>query len=104
MSIPIGRHPRHSRNPRLRLWLRPRGRATNYMIVKQRVSNLAQFQAAFNELRPTRESYGLHDVGQYCSADEADIFRDCSHGPRSIILHVQSELRFHEKLVLRDTK
>jgi hypothetical protein len=44
----------------------------NYMIVKQRVSNLAQFQAAFDELRPMRERYGLHDVGQYRSADEAD--------------------------------
>jgi hypothetical protein len=44
----------------------------NYMVVKQRVNNLAQFQAAFDELRPMRERYGLHDVGQYRSADEAD--------------------------------
>jgi hypothetical protein len=44
----------------------------NYMIVKQRVTDLARFQAAFDELRPIREKYGLHDVGQYRSADEAD--------------------------------
>lgn len=42
------------------------------MIVKQRVSNLAQFQAAFDELRPMREKHGLRDLGQFCSADEAD--------------------------------
>jgi len=42
------------------------------MIVKQRVSNLAQFQAAFDELKPMRERYGLRDIGQYRSADEPD--------------------------------
>ena len=42
------------------------------MIVKQNVSNLAQFQAAFDELRPMREMHGLRDVGQNRSADEAD--------------------------------
>jgi len=44
----------------------------DFMIVKQRVSDLARFQAAFDELKPVRESYGLLDVGQYRSADEAD--------------------------------
>ena len=44
----------------------------NYMIVKQRVSNLAQFQAAFDELKPMRERYGLRDIGQYRCADEPD--------------------------------
>ena len=44
----------------------------NYMIVKQRVGDLAQFQAAFDELSPMRERHGLRDVGQYRSADEAD--------------------------------
>jgi hypothetical protein len=44
----------------------------DYMVVKQRVGNLAQFQAAFDELAPIREKYGLFDVGQFCSADEAD--------------------------------
>jgi hypothetical protein len=38
----------------------------NYVVV------LAQFQVAFDELRPMRERYGLHDVGQYHSADEAE--------------------------------
>jgi hypothetical protein len=41
---------------------------SNYMIVKQTVSNLAQFQAAFNELGPMREIHRLRDVGQYRSA------------------------------------
>jgi hypothetical protein len=45
---------------------------TNYMIVKQRVADFGRFQAAFDELRPERERYGLRDVGQYRSADEAD--------------------------------
>jgi hypothetical protein len=44
----------------------------NYMIVKQKVQDLARFQAAFDELRPMRESHGLHDVGQFRSADEPD--------------------------------
>jgi hypothetical protein len=44
----------------------------NYMIVKQRVRNLEDFQAAFDELRPMRKSYGLNDIGQYRSADEVD--------------------------------
>jgi len=42
----------------------------NYMIVKQRVTDLAQFQAAFNELEPIRREHGLRDIGQYCAADE----------------------------------
>jgi hypothetical protein len=36
------------------------------------VKDFAQFQAAFDELKPTREKYGLRDIGQYRSADEAD--------------------------------
>lgn len=44
----------------------------NYMIVKQRVANFGQFQAAFDELRPMREGHGLKDVGQFRSADEPD--------------------------------
>jgi hypothetical protein len=44
----------------------------NYMIVNQRVGNLAQFQAAFDELKPIREQYGFCDVGQYGCADDAD--------------------------------
>jgi hypothetical protein len=36
---------------------------TNYMIIKQLVTDLAQFQAAFDELKPVREKYGLKDLG-----------------------------------------
>ena len=46
---------------------------TNYMIIKQRVSDLAQFQAAFDELKPMREKHGLKDLGQFRAAEESDI-------------------------------
>lgn len=39
----------------------------NYMMIKQRVHDLVQFQAAFDELKPAREQHGLHDLGQYIS-------------------------------------
>ena len=42
----------------------------NYMIIKQAVHDLAQFQKAFDNLKTARESHGLHDLGQYLSADE----------------------------------
>ena len=42
------------------------------MIIKQKVQNLAQFQKAFDELKSARESHGLHDLGQFVSADEPD--------------------------------
>ena len=42
----------------------------NYMIIKQPVHDLAQFQKAFDNLKTARESHGLHDLGQYVSADE----------------------------------
>jgi hypothetical protein len=42
----------------------------NYMIVKQSVRDLAQFQKAFDELKREREKAGLTDLGQFCSADE----------------------------------
>jgi hypothetical protein len=45
---------------------------TNYMVIKQRVTDLAQFQAAFDELQPKREAHGLRDLGQFRSADEPD--------------------------------
>jgi uncharacterized protein (DUF1330 family) len=45
----------------------------NYMIIKQRVSDLAQFQATFNELKPIREKHGLKDLGQFRAAEESDI-------------------------------
>jgi hypothetical protein len=46
---------------------------TNYMIIKQRVSDLAEFQAAFDELKPMREKHGLKDLGQFRAAEESDI-------------------------------
>ena len=46
---------------------------TNYMIIKQLVSDLAQFQASFNELKPVRERYGLKDLGEFRAAEESDI-------------------------------
>jgi hypothetical protein len=46
---------------------------TNYMIIKQLVTDLAQFQAAFDELKPVREKYGLKDLGQFRAAEESDI-------------------------------
>jgi hypothetical protein len=46
---------------------------TNYMIIKQRVTDLAQFQAAFDELKPVREKHGLKDLGQFRAAEESDI-------------------------------
>ena len=45
----------------------------NYMIIKQRVTDLAQFQAAFDELKPVREKHGLKDLGQFRAAEESDI-------------------------------
>jgi hypothetical protein len=46
---------------------------TNYMIIKQRVPDLAQFQATFDELKPIREKHGLKDLGQFRAAEESDI-------------------------------
>ena len=46
---------------------------TNYMIIKQLVTDLAQFQAGFDELKPVREKYGLKDLGQFRAAEESDI-------------------------------
>jgi len=46
---------------------------TNYMIIKQHVTDLAQFQAAFDELKPVREKYGIKDQGQFRAAEESDI-------------------------------
>jgi hypothetical protein len=43
----------------------------NYMIIKQRIIDLAQFQAAFDEMKPMRES--LKDLGEFRAAEESDI-------------------------------
>ncbi|HYL42301.1 MAG TPA: hypothetical protein VEU97_02845 [Ktedonobacteraceae bacterium] len=42
----------------------------NYMLVKQRVADFAQFQAAFDRLLPMRQQYGLTDIGTFRAADE----------------------------------
>jgi hypothetical protein len=42
----------------------------NYMIIKQRVSDLATFQQAFDRLKPKRSEAGLTDLGQFCSAED----------------------------------
>ena len=42
----------------------------NYMMVKQRVADFAQFQAAFDELLPMRQQYGLIDIGTFRAAEE----------------------------------
>jgi hypothetical protein len=47
-----------------------RSSMTNYMIIRQPVSDLAQFQAAFDRMKPKREAAGLTDLGQFCAIDE----------------------------------
>jgi hypothetical protein len=42
----------------------------NYMMVKQRVADFAQFQAAFDRLLPRRQEHGLIDIGTFRAADE----------------------------------
>ena len=44
----------------------------NYMMIKQRVADFAQFQAAFDELLPRRREYGLIDIGTFREASEPD--------------------------------
>jgi len=40
----------------------------NYMIVRQKVIDLAWFQTAFDRLKPNREAAGwLTDHGQFCA-------------------------------------
>jgi hypothetical protein len=46
---------------------------TNYMIVRQKVTDLCVFQTAFDRLKPDREAAGLTDLGQFCAADEANV-------------------------------
>ena len=38
----------------------------NYMIVKQQVQTLRQFQAAFDNMKQHRAAAGLTDLGQFC--------------------------------------
>ena len=43
----------------------------NYMIVRQRVTDLTRIQTTFGRLKPDREAAGLCDLGQFCAADES---------------------------------
>lgn len=45
----------------------------NYMIVRQKVTDLERFQKAFDRLIADREVAGLTDLGQFCAADEPDV-------------------------------
>ena len=45
----------------------------NYMIVRQRVTDLSRFQITFDRLKPGREAAGLTDLGHFCAADEPDV-------------------------------
>src|SRR5579859_5199321 len=49
-----------------------RGAMNNYMMVKQRVADFAQFQAAFDQLLPMRQQYGLIDIGTFRAAEESN--------------------------------
>lgn len=42
----------------------------NYMMVKQRVADFAQFQVAFDQLLPMRQQYGLIDIGTFRASGE----------------------------------
>ena len=42
----------------------------NYMIVRQRVTDLTRFQTLFDRLKPNREAAGITDLGQFCAVDE----------------------------------
>lgn len=44
----------------------------NYMVIKQKVSNLATFQRTFDRLKAKRAEAGLTDLGQFCAANEPD--------------------------------
>jgi hypothetical protein len=44
----------------------------NYMIIKQKVSDLAKFQHVYDLLKTKRTEAGLTDLGQFCAADESD--------------------------------
>ena len=43
----------------------------NYMIIRQKVTDLAKFQQAFDQLKPERAKAGLTDLGQFCAEDDA---------------------------------
>ena len=51
---------------------RDTSRMKNYMMIKQRVADFAQFQAAFDELLPRRREFGLIDIGTFREASEPD--------------------------------
>jgi hypothetical protein len=45
---------------------------TNYMIVRQKVKDLAQFQRAFDGMKEHRQAAGLTDLGQFVDSEEPD--------------------------------
>jgi uncharacterized protein (DUF1330 family) len=44
----------------------------NYMIVRQEVKDLAQFQHAFDQMKPHRQAAGLNDLGQFCDSEDRE--------------------------------
>jgi erythromycin esterase-like protein len=44
----------------------------NYMIVRQKVKDIAQFQRAFDQMKDHRHAAGLTDLGQFCASDDPD--------------------------------
>jgi hypothetical protein len=47
----------------------------NYMIVRQKVTDLTRFQTTFDRLKTDREAAGLTDLGQFCATGELDVVR-----------------------------
>lgn len=45
---------------------------TNYMIVRQKVRDLAQFQRTFDGMKKHRQAAGLTDLGQFCDSAAPD--------------------------------
>ena|SRR5579859_7561582 len=44
----------------------------NYMIVKQQVKDLRQFQRAFDRMKDHRQQAGLTDIGQFCDFEDPE--------------------------------
>ncbi len=42
----------------------------NYMVVRQKVKDLAKFQRAFDQMRDHRRAAGLTDLGQFCDSED----------------------------------
>lgn len=44
----------------------------NYMIIRQKVIDLGQFQLAFDHMKDHRQAAGLTDLGQFCDSMQPD--------------------------------